>query len=80
VNTFYQEADMFVMSSAWEGFGNVIVEAMAFGLPIVSTNCNYGPGEILEQGRYGRLVNVADSQALADAIMEESDSPLVETD
>ena len=77
VKTFYQEADIFVLSSAWEGFGNVIVEAMAFGLPIVATNCNYGPGEILEHGRYGRLVNVADSNALAEAILKEDDTPLV---
>lgn len=77
VEEYYRDADIFVLSSAWEGFGNVIVEAMSFGLPIVSTNCNYGPAEILENGKYGRLVDVGDSDALADAILEESQYPLV---
>lgn len=77
VEEYYRDADIFVLSSAWEGFGNVIVEAMSFGLPIVSTNCNYGPAEILENGKYGRLVDVGDSDALADAILEELQYPLV---
>jgi len=76
VEVYYKEADIFVLSSAWEGFGNVIVEAMAFGLPVVSTNCNYGPAEILANGKYGRLVNVGDSDALAAAITEEWQRPL----
>ncbi|NIY82932.1 glycosyltransferase [Vibrio hepatarius] len=77
VEDYYQDADIFVLSSAWEGFGNVIVEAMSFGLPVISTNCNYGPAEILENGKYGRLVPVADSDALADAILQETHNPLV---
>ena len=76
VSEFYKDADVFVLSSAWEGFGNVIVEAMAFGLPVVSTNCNYGPNEILENGKYGRLVNTYDYEALAKQIYEESIEPL----
>ncbi|QLI82553.1 glycosyltransferase [Chitinibacter fontanus] len=67
---FYQEADLFVLSSAWEGFGNVIVEAMAFGLPIVSTDCDSGPAEILKNGQFGRLVPVGDAEAMALAIDE----------
>ncbi len=78
VDKYYKDADIFVLSSAWEGFGNVIVEAMAFGLPIVATNCNYGPAEILDGGRYGRLVDVADSNALAVAIVNEANSSLVD--
>jgi glycosyltransferase involved in cell wall biosynthesis len=77
VEDYYREADMFVMSSAWEGFGNVIVEAMSLGLPVVSTDCNYGPAEILENGKYGRLVSVGDSDSLAGAILQETHSPLV---
>lgn len=79
VAEYYNCADMFVMSSAWEGFGNVIVEAMSFGLPVVSTNCNYGPAEILENGKFGRLVCVGDSLAFANAILNESTSPLVDS-
>jgi len=55
----------------------VIVEAMSFGLPVVATNCNYGPGEILEGGVYGRLVDVGDYQGFAKAIAAEINSPLV---
>lgn len=80
VEEYYKQADIFVMSSAWEGFGNVIVEAMAFGLPVVSTDCNYGPSEILENGRFGRLVKVADYIALANSICIEADTPLVTKD
>ncbi|SKB16029.1 Glycosyl transferase, group 1 [Planktothrix sp. PCC 11201] len=57
-----------VLSSAWEGFGNVLVEAMAAGTPVVSTNCDSGPSEILAAGRYGQLVTVGDPQAMATAI------------
>lgn len=66
---YMQGASVFVLSSAWEGFGNVIVEAMACGLPVVSTDCPSGPAEILENGKWGRLVPVANSDAMAEAIV-----------
>ena len=66
---YMARAGVFVLSSIWEGFGNVLVEAMATGTPVVSTNCESGPAEILNHGQYGLLTPVGDSNALAEAII-----------
>lgn len=68
--SYMAQATVFVLSSAWEGFGNVLAEALAVGTPVVSTNCESGPPEILADGKYGFLTPVGDSQAMAEAILQ----------
>jgi len=77
---FMRAADVFVLSSQWEGFGNVLVEAMACGTQVVATNCPGGPVEILEHGNWGQLVPVGDDMALARATMSTLVDPMVSPD
>jgi glycosyltransferase involved in cell wall biosynthesis len=65
---FMARADVFALASRVEGLSNAIIEALACGCPVVSTDCPNGPAEVLERGRYGRLVPVADPAAMAAAI------------
>ncbi|MGE4545126.1 MAG: glycosyltransferase [Pedobacter sp.] len=73
---YMANASVFVSSSAWEGFGNVIVEALAAGTQVVATLCPGGPSEILDGGRFGHLVPVGDPELMAQAIAKALDTPL----
>lgn len=75
-SSLYRNADLFVCSSRFEGFGNVIVEALSYGLRVVSTHCSHGPAEILQDGCFGRLVPVDDDTSLAAAIIESLSAPV----
>ena len=72
---YIARSDMFVLSSVWEGLPTVLIEAMALGPKLVSTNCPSGPWEILEGGLWGELVPVKDPEALAKAIEKTLDTP-----
>jgi len=63
-----RRARLAVCTSVYEGLCNAIIEALACGTPVVSTNCPYGPAEILQGGRYGTLTPVGDAGAMAVAI------------
>lgn len=74
---FMRRATVFALTSAYEGFGNVIVEALACGAPVVATDCPYGPREIIEPGKTGFLVPPDDIEGLAAAIERVvTDAPL----
>jgi glycosyltransferase involved in cell wall biosynthesis len=65
---YMSKCEAFVLSSAWEGMPNVLIQALLCGSKIVSTNCPHGPKEILKNGYYGKLVSVGDVDSLSKAI------------
>jgi len=75
VSEYYKNADLFLLSSSSEGFGNVLVEALSFGLPVVSTDCQSGPSEILAGGKHGFLTPVDDAPAFACGIEQALAAP-----
>ncbi len=64
-------AHALLLTSRYEGFANVIVEALACGTPVIATDCPYGPAEILADGRYGHLVKVGDTASFAAAMADD---------
>ncbi len=74
--SYMQHAALFAFTSKWEGLGFVLIEALALGTPVVSTDCPSGPREILQGGKYGALVAVGDHENLALAMAETLDKPL----
>ena len=73
---YMHNASAFILSSRWEGLGNVLIEAMACGCPVVTTDCPNGPKEILEAGKYGVLVPIGDAVALSNAMLQVLESPV----
>ena len=65
---YFRQADLFCLSSLYEGMPNALVEAMLCRVPVLATDCPSGPGEVLEGGKWGRLVQPGDAGALAEAI------------
>jgi glycosyltransferase involved in cell wall biosynthesis len=72
---YMKHSSVFVLSSRWEALPTVIVEALACGCPVVSTNCPSGPAEILDNGKYGILVPVQNAIAMAHGIISSIKNP-----
>jgi glycosyltransferase involved in cell wall biosynthesis len=73
---YMKRAALFVLTSRFEGFGNVVAEALACGCNVVSTDCRSGPSEILDGGKYGRLAGVGDPEDVARQILAALADPL----
>jgi len=73
--SYMARSALFVLSSAWEGLPTALIEALAAGTRVVSTDCPSGPREILQDGRLGALVPVGDPAALTQAMIDALDRP-----
>ena len=67
---YFEHADLFVLTSIHEGFCHVVAEALATGTPVVSTDCESGPAEVLDNGKYGQLCRVGDQQEIAEKMVD----------
>lgn len=72
---FLAAANLFLLTSDYEGFGRVIVDAMAVGCPVIAYDCPFGPSEILGEGKYGLLINHNSPEAIAQAIISLLNNP-----
>jgi len=77
---YMSKADLFVLSSKWEGLPTVLVEALALGIRVVSTDCEFGPRELLKDGKFGWLVPSEDYVALADTMLTALNAELPKVD
>lgn len=68
IEKYYSKADIYISTSLYESFGNTIVEAMHHKLKIISTNCKYGPREILENGKWGELIKLRSPESIVNSI------------
>jgi len=66
---YIKKSDLLVLSSKYEGMGNILVEAITLGTPVISSNCNSGPSEILLNGKGGDLFQVSDFNELSNKII-----------
>lgn len=72
---YYMKAKIFALTSKWEGFGNVIVEALSAGTTVICTNCIGGPKMILENGKYGHLIELGDKYKFSNTLIKELNNP-----
>ena len=73
---YMERASVHVLSSEYEGLPGVLIQAMACGCPVVSTDCPGGSREILADGKYGALVGVGDADVMSDAVLAQLDKPM----
>ena len=76
---YYKTSDLFVLTSDWEGFSNVIAEALEYGLPVITTDHRYGPVEILDKGKFGTIVKSKNINYLINAIDKNLKQNIIET-
>lgn len=73
--SFMANADIFVLPSRWEGLPTVLIEALSLGVPVIATDCPSGPHEILDGGRFGKLVPVENPEALCSTLLHTLENP-----
>ena len=73
--SFYKAADLFILSSIYEGLGNVLVEALKYKCPVITSNCNSGPMEIIDYGKYGDFFSPKDHKTLTEKVLNHFNNP-----